>query len=57
MSENGKKKDTPTTTEVSVNWEGLKRFMGWQGSITELKRVELDQPIVTTETKRAATGD
>lgn len=53
----GTKKDTPTTTEVAVNWEGLKRFMGWQGSITELKRVELDQDVVPTVSKRAATGE
>jgi hypothetical protein len=45
MSDNDKKKDAPTTTEVSVNWEGLKRFMGWQGSINELKKVQLDEPI------------
>ena len=44
MSDNGKKHDAPTTTEVEVNWEGLKRFLGWQGSITDLKKVELDQP-------------
>jgi hypothetical protein len=57
MTENGKKKDTPTTTEVSVNWEGLKRFLGWQGSITELKKVELDHPVVAHEPKRAASGE
>lgn len=53
----GNKKDTPTTTEVAVNWEGLKRFMGWQGSITDLKRVELDQDDVPTATKRSATSE
>jgi len=37
------KKDLPTTTEVSVNWEGLKRFLGWRGTTTELKKVELDR--------------
>ena len=38
------KKLTPTTSEVSVNWEGLKRFLGWQGSLTDLKKVKLDRP-------------
>lgn len=33
-----------------MNWEGLKRFLGWQGSISELKQVELDHPVpVKTE--------
>jgi hypothetical protein len=45
------KKDVPTTTEVSVNWEGLKRFLNWRGSITELKKVELDQPTQPPRTK------
>jgi hypothetical protein len=45
MSHNGNKKDTLTTAVVSVNWEGLKRFLGWEGSISELKQVELDRPI------------
>ena len=54
MSDNGNKKDTPTTTEVSVNWEGLKRFMGWQGSINELKKVELDQPMVVPPPARVS---
>lgn len=58
MTDNGNKKDAPTTAEVSVNWEGLKRFLGWQGSITELKRVELDRPEVATQPKqRAASGE
>lgn len=57
MSDNGNKKDVSTTAEVSVNWEGLKRFLGWQGSITELKRVQLDRPEVTAQPKRAASGD
>ena len=39
-----KKPAAPTTTEVEVNWEGLKRFLGWQGSINDLKKIELDQP-------------
>lgn len=45
MSEN-KKQDPPASTEVEVNWEGLKRFLGWEGSIKDLKKVELDQPVV-----------
>jgi hypothetical protein len=53
MSDNGKKV-SPTTAEVSVNWEGLKRFLGWQGSITELKRVELDRAEALTQPKRAS---
>lgn len=44
MSQNANRKETPTVTEVSVNYDGLKRFLGWQGSITELKKVELDSP-------------
>jgi hypothetical protein len=56
MSDNGTKKDAPTTAEVSVNWEGLKRFLGWQGSIAELKRVQLDRPDIVTQRKRAS-GD
>jgi hypothetical protein len=46
MTDNGNKKCVPTTTEVSVNWEGLKRFIGWQGTIAELKKIELDRPEV-----------
>jgi len=57
MSDNGNKKDAPVTAEVSVNWEGLKRFLGWQGSITALKRVELDRPEVGAKPNRAASGD
>jgi len=38
------KKDVPTTTEVTVNWNGLARFLGWQRSVDELKRVELESP-------------
>jgi hypothetical protein len=56
MTDDGNKKD-PTTAEVSVNWEGLKRFLGWEGSIAELKRVELDRPDVPMLKKRAATGE
>ena len=41
MSDETKKK--ATTKIVSVNWEGLKRFLGWQGSIAELKRLQLDR--------------
>lgn len=48
-------KDAPSTAEVSVNWEGLKRFMGWQGSINELKKVELDQPAPAPARSRVAT--
>ena len=44
MSQNASKKDVPTVTEVSVNYVGLKRFLGWHGSISELKKVELDRP-------------
>jgi hypothetical protein len=56
MSDNANNKHVGTTTEVSVNWEGLKRFLGWQGSITELKQVELDRPEVASQTKRTSTG-
>lgn len=38
------KKDVPTTTEVTVNWNGLARFLGWRRSVDELKRVDLDAP-------------
>lgn len=54
MTDNGDKKNTPTTAEVSVNWEGLKRFLGWDGTTTELKKVELDRAETAVETKRAA---
>jgi hypothetical protein len=57
MTDNGNKKDSPTTTEVSVNWEGLKRFLGWQGSTGELKQVELDRPVLTTQPKHAASDE
>lgn len=50
MSDDDRK--APTTTEVSVNWEGLKRFMGWQGSINELKKLELDQPLAGVASTR-----
>lgn len=43
MSEKAKK-DVPTTTEVTVNWNGLARFLGWNRSVDELKRVELESP-------------
>lgn len=33
----------PTTTVVTINWEGLKRFLNWQGSISELKKLELER--------------
>lgn len=53
MSANAKTKHVPTTVEVSVNWEGLKRFMRWEGSIAELKKLELEQPDVPTTPDRA----
>jgi hypothetical protein len=46
MSQSANRKDVPTVTEVSVNYVGLKRFLGWPGSITDLKKVELDSPAV-----------
>ena len=52
MSDANGKKDAPSTTEVSVNWEGLKRFLGWEGSIDELKKLELDQPVPATTPAR-----
>lgn len=52
MTDNGNKKDAPTTAEVSVNWEGLKRFLGWQGSIADLKRVQLDRSAAEQATDR-----
>lgn len=54
MSNDPNKSKVPTTTEVSVNWNGLMRYLGWQGSVDELKRVELDQPKSAIEAKRAA---
>ncbi len=54
MSE-GKKKDVPTTTEVTVNWNGLARFLGWSRSVDELKRVELESP--TSESARRTGSD
>jgi len=57
MTDSSNKKDAPTTTEVSVNWEGLKRFLGWQGSINDLKQIELDRPVLATQTKRAASEE
>lgn len=44
MSDDRSNKSSNGTSEVSVNWEGLKRFLGWQGSVDDLKRVELDRP-------------
>ncbi len=32
----------PTTKVVSVNWPGLKRFLGWQGTTEDLKKTKLD---------------
>lgn len=34
----------PTTAVVSINWEGLKRFLGWQGTTAELRQLELERP-------------
>lgn len=31
----------PTTKAVSINWEGLKQYLGWEGTIEELKRRKL----------------
>ena len=57
MSDNPTKKNAPTTAEVSLNWDGLMRFLGWQGSVAELKRVELDRADATVLPKpRASTG-
>lgn len=50
---NERKKDVPTTTEVTVNWNGLARFLGWQRSVDELKRVQLESP---TEAPSRRTG-
>jgi hypothetical protein len=54
MTDDGNKKDVPTALEVTVNWEGLKRFLGWTGSISELKQVKLDGPPLAVQAKRAA---
>ena len=56
MSDHTSKKDTPTTTEVSVNWDGLKRFLGWQGSIADLKKMRLDRPDSVAAPRRTAAG-
>ena len=48
MTDDRNKKDS-STAEVSVNWEGLKRFLGWEGSITELKRIQLDRPDISSK--------
>lgn len=54
MSDERDKKDVPTTTEVSVNWNGLKRFLGWQGSIHDLKRIELESPSTSPGRRRGS---
>ncbi len=41
------KKDT--TRQVLVNWNGLKTFLGWEGTVDELKRARLDLPVPTTQ--------
>lgn len=33
-----------TAKQVSVNWTGLKTFLGWEGSVDDLKRAPLDPP-------------
>jgi hypothetical protein len=57
MTDDRNKKGAPNTAEVSVNWEGLRRFLGWQGSINELKRVELDRPEGAPQPKQRAAAD
>jgi hypothetical protein len=58
MSAPRKKIEVPTVAEVSVNWSGLARFLGWEGSISDLKRVELDPPApIVAENRRALTDD
>jgi hypothetical protein len=52
MSNDADKKDIPTTAVVTVNWEGLARLLGWQGSIADLKQVELDGPPVQRKRSR-----
>ena len=37
----GNEADKPTTKVVSINWEGLKRFLGWKGATEDLKRRKL----------------
>jgi hypothetical protein len=34
-----------TARQVSVNWNGLKIFLGWEGTVDELKRARLDLPV------------
>lgn len=46
MTDERSKKPDVSSAEVSVNWRGLAQFLGWKGSIDELKRVELDRPPV-----------
>ncbi|MGE0397105.1 MAG: hypothetical protein AB7T06_10330 [Kofleriaceae bacterium] len=50
------KKDVPTTTEVTVNWNGLARFLGWQRSVDELKRIELESP-TASPSRRTGSDD
>ncbi|TSC83932.1 MAG: hypothetical protein G01um101413_735 [Parcubacteria group bacterium Gr01-1014_13] len=33
---------SPTTKIVSVNLQGIKKFLGWKGTVEELKRHKLD---------------
>ena len=49
----------PTTAVVSINWEGLKRFLGWQGTTAELRQLELERPraaAASAAAPRAAVG-
>jgi hypothetical protein len=34
--------------QIFVNWQGLKTFLGWTGTVEELKRVRLDLPAPVT---------
>ena len=45
MSDERDTKVKTASTEVSVNWEGVARFFRWSGSLNELKRARLDQPL------------
>ncbi len=51
------KKDVPTTTEVTVNWNGLARFLGWRRSVDELKRIELESPPGDHSVRRTGSDD
>ena len=51
------KKDVPTTAEVTVNWNGLARFLGWRRSVDELKRVQLEALAAGAAADRIITDD